>query len=221
MYKKLIGLSIFAFISIFILTSCGADTATTTNETLEKHRLNALTKLEDHLYNKQEALYCDDNWGTIKNLFNKGKVSINMAIDEIAVDNVLMETKDQINNVSRRLSDDIVQQIKEDAVRLLYSHINLTTTEDINFFYYGTFNDNVVVMLHNWRVGYFRVITEDILGILYPNSGQHIRIWKNGRFYRLSPAYEQGILTMDELKEIAYIHESEFDNIFTNWRTWF
>ncbi|MCL2522216.1 MAG: hypothetical protein FWE36_05075 [Erysipelotrichales bacterium] len=177
--------------------------------------------MEEHVYNKQEALYCVDNWVIITNLLNNGKTLINTAANELAVDVYLMETKDQINNVPKRLSNEIVSQIKEDAVRLLYSHISLTTTEDINFFYYGTFNDNIVVMIRNQRAGYFRVITEDILGILYPNGGQHIRIWNNGNFYRLSPAYEQGMLTMEDLKEIAYIHDRDLDDIFTNWRTWF
>jgi len=221
MYKKLIGLSIFAFVSIFILTSCGTIAISTINETLEKHRTKALINLEEHVYNKQEALYCVDNWVIITNLLNNGKTLINTAANELAVDVYLMETKDQINNVPKRLSNEIVSQIKEDAVRLLYSHISLTTTEDINFFYYGTFNDNIVVMIRNQRAGYFRVITEDILGILYPNGGQHIRIWNNGNFYRLSPAYEQGMLTMEDLKEIAYIHDRDLDDIFTNWRTWF
>jgi len=221
MYKKLFGLSLFAFISIFILTSCGAATTSTINETLEKHRLNALTNLEEHVNNKHEALYCFDNWGIIKNLLNNGKTYINMATNEVAVDNVLMETKDQINNVPRRLGDEIIQQIKEDAMDLIYNDDPNLFIEETFFFYYGTFNGNIVVMMHNLRAGYPRQVTYDIFGIRYPNIGQYIRIWSNGNFYRLAYAYETGMLITEDLEKIASIHEEQSSDIFRNRRTWF
>ncbi|MCL2522402.1 MAG: hypothetical protein FWE36_06045 [Erysipelotrichales bacterium] len=219
MLKKVWGLGII-FFSMFLLTVSSACNSAEKIE-LAEHKAAAVSVLEENVNDKHSIVYSADNWDLILELLKDGKRLINRASKRIRVDFLRLYYVEQINNVPRKLNDETVTQIKEDAVRLIYLDICLTTEEDIVFFYYGTYNDYIVVMMHNWKAGYFRQVTEDILGIIYPNTGQHIRLWKKGEFHRLSPAYEQGLLTMADLEEIANIHEKEWDDIFTNWKVMF
>ena len=62
---------------------------------------------------------------------------------------------------------------------------------------------------------------EEIAGsILHFPSGYSIMVWFNGQFCALKQAYEQGILTADNITEIAIINNFEKDiNIRKNERS--
>lgn len=74
-------------------------------------------------------------------------------------------------------------------------------------YYYGTFDECVPVI--------FGLISADVLtqekiedATLYYSDSNHIKVWENGNFHSLNDAYELGLLTLDEIREIAYIHNN-------------
>ena len=105
----------------------------------------------------------------------------------------------------------IVTQIKQDAVALYVQDVPETTVENIFLFYYGTFNDSVVVMIHNAKAFYMRPVWYDIFEIQYSNSN-FIRVWNNGNFYRLAEAQTNGFLTASDLEQIAQIHNNKWSS---------
>ena len=110
------------------------------------------------------------------------------------------------------LSSETITQIKQDAVAVLQEPV-----DEISFYYYGTFNESVVIMILPDSGG--RQAWSDIFEIYYPNTN-YIRVWRNGNFNNLTESLEQCWLTTDDLTQIATIHKSEFDSIYYNSETW-
>ena len=74
--------------------------------------------------------------------------------------------------------------------------------------YYGTYNGSIPVMLGVTGSGYQGIAgTTDIDDVPFCyNSSQTIIIYNSGRFYELNDAYEHGLLTQDDLRDISDLH---------------
>jgi hypothetical protein len=78
---------------------------------------------------------------------------------------------------------------------------------DFSFdYYYGTYNESVVMFL--WGGGWFTIVSGEEVGNYYFHYAHlyHINVWNNGKFYRLGEAFELGLLTNKDLNDIAYYH---------------
>lgn len=115
------------------------------------------------------------------------------------------------------LSGEQITQVKQSAFELYSQEMLELTMDEIHFYYYGTFNGNIVVMF--WPDFGGRISWYDILEIHYSNTN-FIQVWSNGIFYRLEEARNQGLLTISDLKQVAKIHKKEADNIYRNKDTW-
>lgn len=114
--------------------------------------------------------------------------------------------------VKTPLQDDKVLEIKQSIIDTYYSESEFThTPDDVHFYYYGTFNDVIVIM--RLSVLELRMIGYDVYDIYYPNT-YYIEAWKDGHFYRLKEAQELGLLTEANLKTVARIHKNEFDRVY-------
>lgn len=108
---------------------------------------------------------------------------------------------------SPRLSIDAETKIKQDYLDFYTKirHPDATKDDVMTLSYYGTYKDCVVVKMTDAFTGYVQVITFQTIGgvtISYPDSNTAIA-WKNGIFYSLQDAYDTGLLTVDDLIQIA------------------
>ena len=79
------------------------------------------------------------------------------------------------------------------------------SAKDVRILYCGAnYSGCVPVFIDTNRSGYYQVLTEErIGGILFTYSDSHtLEIWRFGRFYTLSEAYERGWVDSDDLLEI-------------------
>ncbi len=129
-------------------------------------------------------------------------------MDETTVAEETTGTTDNVDGIiEKEPSSDLLKQVEIDYVtaQLKRSNNNLF----INFAsvceYYGTFNGAVAVKLDCAGMGYVDVhMTETIAGVVIEYyNGQKIDVWKEGVFYKLSDAYEKGILTKKNIETIS------------------
>jgi len=192
-----------------------------------KIRINA--ELESFVNNvARQENYTPENWSRILDYLASGKAAINLAVDIFGVDVASAAARWSIGMVPRignrgvTLSIETLKPIKQAAGPFIVFgifpfHFQLPCIENTAFFYYGTFNGNVVVMFHHRNAGGNRARGEDIFGIRYSSSNQFILVWSNNNFYRLSEAYGQGMLATEDLEEIARIHADEGNRVY-GWR---
>ena len=87
--------------------------------------------------------------------------------------------------------------------RIGYAYPDITANNVFILSYYGTYNSSVVVKMT--RSGPPIELPDVIIGeTLLPNSITPIIVWKEGRIYELRNAHDQGLLTMENLRNIAY-----------------
>ncbi|MCL2088069.1 MAG: hypothetical protein FWH14_01165 [Oscillospiraceae bacterium] len=108
-------------------------------------------------------------------------------------------------------TETLIKQTHLDNLKLQDRYPDATTDNVQIIHYYGTYNDAVAVMItdvfHDYTANLWH---ESVVNIrFYYGNGNHIKIWKDGVFYRLEAAYEQGILTKNDLRSIAYYQNNE------------
>jgi len=109
------------------------------------------------------------------------------------------------------LSEELYEQIINDYTTRLQTENNYDPEEYLPFEvieYCGTYNGAVAVMLDGGGLSYLAVIVVDEVAdvsIHYGSSNQ-IWLWKDGDFLTVKEAFEQGVLTADNVSEIADIH---------------
>ena len=87
--------------------------------------------------------------------------------------------------------------------RVGYAYTDLNADNVFIIDYYGTYNDSVVVKMG--RSGPPVELPDVIIGeTILPKAISPIMVWKDGRIYELHNAYNQGLLTMENLRSIAY-----------------
>ena len=122
-----------------------------------------------------------------------------------------------INNVPpwgthEGLSAEIEWRIRQDYFDFLGQYGIMPSGYTVKDFwiirYYGIYNDCVAIMMDGRGVGHtgevWDIITGDTLFVY--GSSNTIYAWKEGRFYGLNDAYNQGLLTRENLMNIAYYH---------------
>ena len=90
------------------------------------------------------------------------------------------------------------------------------TLDDIMIFkYHGTYNGYVAVMVEDAFSGYTEAIelhTIDGIEIWY-GSSNIIKLWKNNEFFTIDYVYEKGLITKEDVKNIAYYQNYLGDGI--------
>jgi hypothetical protein len=113
------------------------------------------------------------------------------------------------------LSAELENQIKQDyldnrrAEDLQFDERHPDATSDNVYIreYNGAYNGCVAIMISCYEY-HALMPSEDIVAgvrIMYADS-DYIKVWNDGIFYRLKPAYDQGLLTRDDIKNIVYHH---------------
>ena len=100
---------------------------------------------------------------------------------------------------------DFAEQLKTEIIEdyLVFSGIQSDKTiEEIDYEYFGTYGDSVAIYFHT-SGAYETPIKEKVAGVVfnYPDS-RVIRIWNNGKFYKMSEAYEMGLISFFDVLSI-------------------
>jgi hypothetical protein len=109
------------------------------------------------------------------------------------------------------LSAEMVTRVKQDYVSQYFSPESGVTASDIQIHkYYGTFNEKIVLSL---STGLGPDVcgtpeTIDAFTFYYNYPYYEIRVWGNDEFYTLTQAYEQGLLTYENINAIYLKHVS-------------
>ncbi len=111
------------------------------------------------------------------------------------------------NGESDPLSEKLKKQIVEDFATYWYGDNYVPMEHGIFRIerYYGSYDGAVAVMLRGSKMEYTSSdYTETVAGsIIRCNYGNSVRVWKEGSFYTMQEAYDQGILTAEQVAEIA------------------
>lgn len=100
------------------------------------------------------------------------------------------------------------------------------STDTVHYSSYGEYNGAHAIMITADSIGYGAAITYDVIGgiaLTYPD-GHTMDVYYNGEFCSLTAAYETGLLTRDDLIEIAkryggyYLTEQEEADIIAAYR---
>jgi len=107
------------------------------------------------------------------------------------------------------LSAETVWQIRQDysnyeIARVGYAYPDITVDNVFILTYYGTYNNAVVVKMNRTQPSPAELPDLIIGETLLPNPISSIIVWKEGRIYELRNAYDQGLLTMENMRIIAY-----------------
>lgn len=104
------------------------------------------------------------------------------------------------------LSVELFEKIKSDF--LSYKKISRENEKDLYIVrYYGEYDGAVLVYFWGGFIVNLEVIDETIAGYQFHyNDGNRICVWKNGLFYSLREAYENGTLNEDHVSIVAKIH---------------
>ena len=105
----------------------------------------------------------------------------------------------------------LINRIKSDSYEW-YEAIGLSKRYEPIFItkYYGTFGDAVAYMTDlNYDAYHCEEVDEDIAGyrFSYPD-GRTVSVWSGGRFYNVRSAYENGVLSKEDVGKLAYIKSS-------------
>ena len=110
------------------------------------------------------------------------------------------------------MSAETEAEIKRDYLNL-YEMVTYpsTTIDDVSIIkYYGTYNGSVVVKIKFIWMGELQAVTYetiDNITITFPTSNKAL-VWKDGNFCSLQEAYDNGLLTKDDLERVAGIWPS-------------
>ena len=107
------------------------------------------------------------------------------------------------------LSAETEMRIKQDYLEFFVKPMNPDATLDsiIIMNYYGTYGGCVAVLMGGGGIFYYQALgTEVIDGItIQYGDSNRMFIWENGNLHRLQKAYDKGLLTKDDLREISAI----------------
>ncbi|MCL2088011.1 MAG: dockerin type I repeat-containing protein [Oscillospiraceae bacterium] len=130
----------------------------------------------------------------------------------IAVRGIILREKSGSGKQIEPLSEEMEIRIKEDWVAGYPEHPDYTgseyTIDKVEIAYYGTYNQNVAVMMFdNFYCYPLMPSIEEIAGVtFYYPDGNTILVWCDGDFIQLGSAYEQKLLTQEDLKNIGYYY---------------
>jgi len=246
MKKKILGIAV-AMVMLFAAAGLAA-----CNPTLAEYQTTARVDLTNYAQSRGQTNFTTDNWAVIQGHVTTGKAAIDAAETKPAVRIARDEAKANIGAVPQNggasmLNAETINQIKQAAMTFVFQNSPQLSIDELFFFYYGTFNGSIVIMVHHMQTAWPRIVSWDAFKMIYPNSvrfiqesewnnydfqsseiiairypvvGQYILVWYDGCFFRLSEAHKQGLLTAEDLEQIAEIHYNEVDNVYRNNGTW-
>lgn len=109
--------------------------------------------------------------------------------------------------------EDKVPEMTEQQIRQDYCKANPNTTVDqVRLRFMGVFEDAYVMFVDVKGMMYAEVInTENVGGIQFVYScSQHMQVWHEGEFYSLRLAYDAGLLTTEDLRQLAIDYYGEY-----------
>lgn len=108
------------------------------------------------------------------------------------------------------LSETQENQIKTDWVSGYVNPEPEHTADKVKINYYGTYNGHIALMISDNFYSYPAVVWDDnIAGVIFHDlHDRGILIWSKGNFLDLKSAYEQGLLTQTDLKDIEYFYRT-------------
>ena len=114
------------------------------------------------------------------------------------------------------LSSETEAQIKQDWVNGYTPFADLGVDFDFYFNkvdlkYYGAYNGYIALRINNFYSNPLMEIYNNIDGVVFIYSGASVFcVWKDGSFIKLDTAYEQGLLTKDDLQKIEYYYRDDY-----------
>jgi hypothetical protein len=115
------------------------------------------------------------------------------------------------------LSEDIKTKIKQDYLDSCtkIDHPDATVDDVMIYKYYGTYGRCVAVMMTDRFSVYATVICHETIGgiVIDYSDSNRIVIWKDGSFYNLHEAFDSGLLTKGNLREIKAVTIGLFNNL--------
>jgi len=107
------------------------------------------------------------------------------------------------------LSAEQEKRIKEDWVAT-WNQEWIKQEPEVKLKYYGSYNGCIVLVIKDNHNTYPTMVwDENISGVVFFNlKGSGIQVWNNGSFLNLRSAYEQGLLTKEDLWNIEYYHRT-------------
>lgn len=112
------------------------------------------------------------------------------------------------------LNTELENRIKTDYLNLYFREEYISqgriTADDIKIrYYFGTYNDCVVMLIHGYAFSSGHAVSDEIAnaGFDYKNI-EYLDVWHDGRFYIVKTAYMEGLLTKADLEKINEIYKS-------------
>lgn len=112
------------------------------------------------------------------------------------------------------LSTGLENRIKTDYLNLYFKEEYISqgrvTADDIKIrYYFGTYNDCVVMLIHGYAFSSGYAVSDEIAnaGFDYKNI-EYLDVWHDGRFYIVKTAYMEGLLAKADLEKINEIYKS-------------
>jgi len=107
------------------------------------------------------------------------------------------------------LGKEIQNRIRQDYFQGLDNVYGNITFEDVYVRqFYGVYNESVVVVMWIYGSGTPPAIdTIEVEGFEFEyHTGRPILVWNNGNFYGLQRAYDEGLISMENLEQIHSLH---------------
>ena len=120
------------------------------------------------------------------------------------------------------LTTEIENQIKQDYIDWQKSSIHglKITIDDVVFVDYGIYNGCVPMHICHKEMMFPAALGHEIIGntiFIYSSFANPIKVWKEGQFYLLTAAYNQGFLTQDDIKSIADNYANKVGEYFVQY----
>lgn len=110
-----------------------------------------------------------------------------------------------------------VPEITKNQIRKDFCNVNPgVSVEDVRLRFMGYFEDAYVLFVDVKDMMYMEVITiEKVAGLTFVYScSQHMQVWHDGQFYSLKLAYNNGILTQDDLRTLVKDYYAAYPNLW-------
>ena len=196
MKKRVISLvlAMALSMSMFMLVGCN-------DFDLSKYKEDKKAELETYANEYNEEIH----WSIIDSYLSDGKSQIEKLKTKKEIDDLIVNYKNMIDNIVG-----IEEKVKDAYLQLpiMADHPDATTKDVVITEFFGIYNGSYVAVLNdNYHTIFSEYIVDlEIDGIDFSYSnGYAIRVWNNGVLYMLKDAYDQGILSRDNLERLEYL----------------
>ena len=106
--------------------------------------------------------------------------------------------------------DELMDRIAKDYEEYYYQQWGIRTSFEVEYFY-GVYDECAYVMMVGEDICTTQANRDiEVGGVMFHyRDGNSIEVWRDGEFYSLEEAYEQGYVTVESLQEVAKIQNKE------------